>query len=514
VAVYIAINLFQIGGDEFIIDLNYFIVLPLALSVTLLAFAVWRQTETGNKSKFLWLGLAIGWGLWTFAELWWAIAAAIGQEVPYPSWADFFWLVGYIPIYFAFWARIRTLPKIENSEQQIGLFAILLAFIGLTVFLIIVPIIQNSDPSAILENTISILYPLADLFIIIFVMRLLFSYQQGIYGQAWRWLAVGFILMSLGDLVFSYAVTENIYYPDQQVNFISTLGIDVPYSLSYLIWIIGLLLFQKLLKTFKPISVSDTKLTLVPNTHLLIFTKGDDTVIDVSRNSSRIFLNDTVPGNSISETLGISLEDQNTILKEIKLSGVLNEQTLNASTRLGLISASISGIAASNHQQEYSGLILLVRILTDDYSLNHFLTDYEKTMVNSLTSKTDVLQKEQTEKKKLLTEYYQAFLRSFYNRAFVEGGSIMADAFITELQSTARQLNRLVIIEPNLAIYTNRLSFSEAQKILPAVFETAKQFIINLTDETTANAIVQEIRSKLGEAVLQNVAYVETSESK
>src|SRR5688572_20576685 len=102
VVIYIAINFFRIGGDSFVINLNYLIVLPLVLGVTILAFRVWGQTKAGNSSRPLWLGLAIGWGMWAIAELWWAIAAAIGHEVPYPSWADFFWLLGYIPIYFAF----------------------------------------------------------------------------------------------------------------------------------------------------------------------------------------------------------------------------------------------------------------------------------------------------------------------------------------------------------------------------------------------------------------------------
>src|SRR3989304_786352 len=96
VALYIAVNLFHIGGDAFVITLNNNLANPLALGVVILATLLWRGLPLGNQSRLLWAGLAVGWALWTVAEFWWGIAALIRQEVPYPSWADFFWQLGYI----------------------------------------------------------------------------------------------------------------------------------------------------------------------------------------------------------------------------------------------------------------------------------------------------------------------------------------------------------------------------------------------------------------------------------
>ncbi len=157
VSVYILINIFQIGGDAFVINLNNNLTNLLAVGVVLLAFILLRGSAVGVQNRLLWLGLTIGWTLWTIAEFWWAIAAMIGQEVPYPSWADFFWLVGYVPMYIALWERLRPLPRNFSSLQMTGIRASILITLGFTIFFVFIPILQNSDPSAVLESALNIL---------------------------------------------------------------------------------------------------------------------------------------------------------------------------------------------------------------------------------------------------------------------------------------------------------------------------------------------------------------------
>lgn len=509
VVIYIAINLFRIGGAPFIINLNNFIVIPLAIGTTFFAWTLWRQIKSGSQNQLLWLGLTIGWAMWTIAELWWAIASLLSQEVPYPSWADFFWLVGYIPMYFALWERQRLLPKVITSAQRTVFWVLALAILGFTILFILLPIILQSDPSAIIESVISLLYPIADTILLILVLRLLFSYQQGMYGRAWQWITSGFILFALGDLLFAYASTINMYYPEQQVNLISTIGVDIPYNLSYLVWIVGLYLLQNLLKTYQPFIGDVKKLALVPNTHLLVFTKGDDTVMDVSKNYERVFSVNMEKGKTIQEVLGISPEDADTILKDSKANKIFKERKFLVNTRLGQEQAWISGIVIFNPQGEYSGVYLLLRMLAKDYSLDKLLTDHEKAMANSILSKTGTKQKEEEEIKQLLANYYLAYLQALYNRVFTEGGSIMTDIFFTELQSVSKQHTWQMEIQPDNLLDVSALSLSETQEALPILLETAKQFVIEITDESSVNTIVQDVRSKFDEFTLENISHFE-----
>lgn len=509
VAIYIVINFFRIGGNSFIISLNNFIVTPLALGVTLLAFMLWRYIAVGSQNRLLWSGLTIGWTMWTTAELWWAIATLIGQEIPYPSWADFFWLVGYIPMYIALWARIRSLPKMVNPVQKNGIGAISLVSLGLTVFFIFIPILQNGDPTAVLESILNLLYPLADIILLILVLQIFFSYQHGMYRRVWNWLTLGFIFFSLGDLGFAYANTVNLYYPDQQVNLLSTLGADIPYNLSYLFVLIGLVIMQSIQRVHHAIENINAPLSLVPNTHLLIFTKGDNTVMDVSQNYERMFSVNMTKGKTIQEVLGISTEDADTILKDSKANKIFKERKFHANTRLGQEQVWVSGIVIFSPQGEYLGVYLLLRMLTKDYSVDKLLTNHEKAMVSSILSKTGTKQKEEEEIRQLLANYYRAFLQGLYNRVFAEGGSIMADIFLTELQSVSKQHEWQIGIQPDNLLDATALSLSEAKEALPILLETAKQFVIEITDELSVNMIVQDVRSKFDEFTLGNISHFE-----
>jgi hypothetical protein len=507
---YIVVNVFRIGGDVFIFNLNAGVVPPLAIGTVILALGLWRHSIKGTLDRLLWMGLTIGWSLWALAESLWAIAALIGQEVPYPSWSDFFWLAGYIPMYIALWIRIRPLPNISHPWRRIGVWVISLASLSWTTFFIIIPIIQSNDPTAIFESVLNIAYPLADLVLLLLVLRIFFTYQRGMYGQVWVWLSIGFILFAVGDLVFAYTNAANLYYPDQQANLISTLGTDVPYNFSYLMWCIGLLLLQTLQSIHKPIKVGNAKeLTLVPNTHVMIFTKGDDTVIDVSRNYGRVFLQDSV--KRLSETLGISPEDENSLLDEIKASGVLHERPITVTTHSQQVQGFISGISVLDPDNKYSGATLLVRLNTPDYSLDKLMTEQDKGVLRVLMQRTGTGQKEQEEIKELLSNYFLTFIQAYYNHVVAEWGSNVADAFVSELQSAATQHGwQTGNSQPSpLLPEISHLTISETRKALSILFGTAKQFLTNLTDDMSVNSLTQEIRSKFSQPALENVSHFE-----
>ena len=511
VAVYIAVNLFRIGGDAFVINLNNNIVNPLALGVTVLAVMISLQIGGRGQNRLLWWGLTIGWTLWTIAQFWWGIASIIGQEVPYPSWADFFWLVGYVPMYFALWERIRSLPLQTNPMQKAGIWFSILLCGGWTIAFVIIPILQYNDPSAMLESILNILYPLADLILLIMVLRIFFTYQQGSSGRAWGWISAGFILTSLSDLIFSYATTAELYYPDGQANLLSTIGVDVPYNLGYLFWVIGLLIIRTIQTGHYTFADTHMPIPLVPNTHLLVFTKGDNTVIDVSQNYSRIYPLEIVQGKTLLEVLGISPTDTDSLLLDIKASKILKERPILVKTRFGPQQAFVCGESVTGPQGAYSGVALLLRMTTADDSLDELLTNYHKGMVRLLVSKTGTKEKEEEEIKQLLTNYRLAYFKAYYNRVFSEGGSILADAFINDLQSVAGLHKWQIGIRADALLDTSAMSLSTTREALPLLSESAKQYVIKITDEAAANMIVQNVLSHFDESTLKNVSRFENA---
>lgn len=506
---YTAINFFRIGGDAFVFNLNTNIPAPLALVLSLSALMLWRKVAVGSHNRLLWSGMTTGWILWTIAEFWWGFASILGQEVLYPSWADFFWVLGYLPIYIALWTRIRSLPQKLTPLHRIGLLLSVLVSMVCTIFIVLIPIIRNNDPTAILESTLNILYPLADLFLLLFVLRTFFTYQQGMYGRAWMWLSAGFVLISLADLVFSYANIVNLYYPEGQINLLSSMGVDVPYVLSYLIWLNGILIVQKTQSSHQPFAVTVAPLSLIPNTHFLVFTKGDDTVIDVSRNYSRQFPLEIVKGKTIAEVLGLSPIDAATLLKEIKAEQILKERSMLVNCHLGQQQAWISGLLIADSQGEFSGATILVRLISEDPTLDKLLTDYQRGIVRNILNKTGTKEKEEEEIKQLLSNYYGGYFKAFYNQILAEGGGILAEAFLSEMQTVAVQHNWPIRIHFTHLLDVNPLPLLKTKEALPVLFATAKQLVAKIVDQDTADTVALKVRSQFDETILLNIAHFE-----
>ena len=166
---YLAVNFFHIGSDSFIIYLNRFLVIPLAIGITVFSFILWKKTPQKSSNRVLWLGLCIGWGLWTIAETWFALADVLGSELPYPSWADIFWLLGYIPLYFSLIIRIRSLPLYEKNSQRVLKWFSYMILVGLA-FYFTYPYIRDFDSSVAFESILNILYPVQDIILMSLVI--------------------------------------------------------------------------------------------------------------------------------------------------------------------------------------------------------------------------------------------------------------------------------------------------------------------------------------------------------
>jgi hypothetical protein len=206
--VFVTINIFVVGGDLFIYTFNSSLNSPLAIIVAFSAFSVWRLMSAEKHNRFLWSGILIGWALWALAETIWAVYSILGQEVPYPSLADFFWVVGYIPMGIGLITRIRTMPTKPNRSQNLLIWWFSASTILLTIFFIFIPIIQSFDPQRLIESILNLVYPLADLFLVIIVWRLFFTYEEGDYGFSWRLLTLGFIFMTVSDFIFTYTTWQ------------------------------------------------------------------------------------------------------------------------------------------------------------------------------------------------------------------------------------------------------------------------------------------------------------------
>lgn len=504
---FVIINIFTLGGSDFVTNLNNFVTIVLITGIAYLSIGYWYRLPAHTNPRSIFLSLSLGYTLWAIAEVWWGVASLIGSEVPFPSWADVFWVLGYIPLYLAFWLRIRSLPIINGWKQKTGYGLSIIITLGFVILFILVPILQDFEPAFLVESILSFLYPAANLILVLLVMRIFFTYQKGRYGYAWAWLVFGFGLTSFSDMLFTYASLFDLYYPGGQSNLISSLGVDVSYNLGYLCQLIAFIVLKSIEKEYKAIPETIPQMPPLPNTHLLIFTLKNDLIFSVSDQYARVFPGEPFQGKTIAEGIGSQPQDINNFLRNLKEAELLQEQPITVMTHKGRLKAGISGIVIKNPQDEYSGVTLLVRLSFQDENLDRLMSDYQQEMVKYMLSRTGGNDVE--EKKELLVAYYQVLFRAYYNRVIYEGGAIMADAFISELDHFVKQNGWQIRFQTNMEIDAKTISLPVLIMALPALLDTAKHFVTKTLDPGSERKIMEDAMSHFDETIRKKISNLE-----
>lgn len=505
ILVYSAVNFFVIGGDEFVYSLNNNITIPLVLFTTAFAFSLWRHVNIGWPNRMLWGGLLAGWTLWTVAEVLWVFYGYLYQDIPYPSLADFFWLVGYIPMWFGLHFRLREIPAQSTRAQRTIIWGASLATLVPVIIFILIPIFQTNDPSNWLESILNVLYPLVDLFLLLIVLRLFFVYGRGDYAFGWNLLAAGFVLHSIANLTFSYASQVDLYYPDFKVNLISGLLCDAPYNISYLLWFLGLYGLQISLRRYKAFGKIEEP-ELVPNTSVLIFLKGDDTVLETSGNVnllSRTYGETT----TLKELLGISQKDEQIILDTVKARGNITDHPVSlAKFNGGSKTGYLSGIATRSPSGEYTGSNLVLRVLVeDDYSVDECLSREQRYMVSHLRRTSNSSERDHI--RQLLLGYHLAYLKQLYNLTLRTGGAPLGMAFLEHLRRVDENHQWHLQFDPDNLISDDEYQIALLRQALPVLLDDAKRFVSNLADPASVEVEMQFVSSRFSDALRRNVEY-------
>ncbi|HEY0089014.1 MAG TPA: hypothetical protein VGB37_09225, partial [Candidatus Lokiarchaeia archaeon] len=139
---------------------------------------------------------------------------------PFPSIADFFYLIAYIPLSLALILQMVhteiTLSKKEKIVIAI-IYALICVFVVVTV--IVIPI-QNEPPtlqSEVFAYFVGALYPILDLLLILCVFIVFAKIRHGKVNTAWILLLFGILMTTIADILFNWVETldvpEQLFYP-------------------------------------------------------------------------------------------------------------------------------------------------------------------------------------------------------------------------------------------------------------------------------------------------------------
>jgi hypothetical protein len=495
----LVIDIFVIGGDAFIFTYHSSLNAPFAIVVTIFAVAAWRRMSLDSPRRRLWSGLVLGWATWAVAETIWALFSAIGQEVPYPSPADLFWVFGYIPMGIGLLARIRATPFKPTRSQWLVIWGVSVLTVLITFVFIFIPIFQAFDPQYLVESVLNIIYPLADLFLLIVVWWMFFAYEKGDYGFSWRLLTIGFILMTFSDLFFTYADWQGIYYPDMQANLISRLVIDFPYTVSYLVWFLSIFALGILLREQRPFVTVEQPEGVPDYGHILVYTDSDDKVLSVSPTFERIFDVTDVQGKSLAEAMSMSNQDQDRIFTKLRFASKVTDLPISVQDRNGVPKqVMMCGLAPINTQREYSGANLVMRLPVTDRSFDSKLSLESRGMVKHVLARSG--SQYEAEICGFLKKYYRAYLSVLLQIVTQQGGDAMCEALLNELRDTAAQYGWPLQFNPQ-TVMEGDCTLEVLRVALPLVLEKAQGFAAGITDTGKVGAAMREVELGLSQAI-------------
>lgn len=187
---------------------------PLIISGIAFLFSILAFKRYWTKSKeyfsIIWLCFSIGLGLWFLGETTWAIFTLIlGVEIPFPSIADIFWLIGYIPIFISLFLYVKSFSKVL-SNRAIYLATIITIILLIVIFTtLIIPIFEFEFST---NTIISSAYPILDVILLYIAILGLLIFYKGRIGKSWFFISLGLILYVIGDLFFNYFITYGGYY--------------------------------------------------------------------------------------------------------------------------------------------------------------------------------------------------------------------------------------------------------------------------------------------------------------
>jgi hypothetical protein len=222
--ILLIINLFvyltHFGGKTILLyTADLLPVLCSCIAVVSLFFCV-KSFKDFDTTKVAWLLILLGVILYFLAESTFAaleLVFLIDVNNTYPTLADYFWCAGYIPVFMGLMLMYTGYKKSGLLMKNIKLYGFLsvliLALFSLVIYYLLIPILKDTETSG-LGKFLYLFYPIGDLFIVtpaVILMYITSLFGKGSLSIPWKLLALGFILFTISDLIYSYIDWQGAY---------------------------------------------------------------------------------------------------------------------------------------------------------------------------------------------------------------------------------------------------------------------------------------------------------------
>jgi len=197
-------------------------------SVVASIFALRRYwVGLGSRLTRVWIYFTLGVAFWFFGELTWAIYTLIlGVEIPYPSIADAFWLIGYVPFSLALTVYLSLVrPAVSKETLAVASTTVSFNAVASSLLFIIPAALEETD---LMTRITNVAYPSLDLLLFAFSILGLLVFTttrlKGKIEKVWMLLSAGILMNVIADSLFSYTTAQDTYYSGHPLELLYHLG--------------------------------------------------------------------------------------------------------------------------------------------------------------------------------------------------------------------------------------------------------------------------------------------------
>ncbi len=251
-ALLVCINLimyfFQPGGEEFGNLFGSFYTSVCGLFAIIGMVSAVNAFKVMDSAKRSWILLMTGIFFFFIADTMYAVMESIvklNMDEMFPSAPDIFYILAYIPIGLSMFMFLNNFKKSgmpfgKWKPVLIPAFTAMLIVVLVMVKFVFIPIVNDTETS-FLAKLVYFFYPLADMIVLIPAIILVYVmslFGAGLFSRPWQLIALGFILLAAGDLIYAYMSWSSSY---------SSGGIlDMTWNFAYILFAVGALYQRKI----------------------------------------------------------------------------------------------------------------------------------------------------------------------------------------------------------------------------------------------------------------------------
>ncbi len=189
-----------------------------------------HRVEKGIGVTRAYAAYSLGMLFWLIAECTWTLYALVFRiEIPFPSMADVFWLLGYFPLLVALLLQAWPFRDAFVPWKRVA--------IAVGMFLMTITILAATIPPFFAENAgevalaVSVAYPVLDALLLSVAIPVFLLFRKGSYWRPTLFILLGIMLQLFGDLAFAQSYLRGLYYPGSPI--------DLVFDYSYLTLALG-----------------------------------------------------------------------------------------------------------------------------------------------------------------------------------------------------------------------------------------------------------------------------------